>query len=52
MVAPVSQHDMKMATPMPDMGTGPISVEPYVSAAFFEGEREQIFKHDHPREKV
>ena len=44
MVAPVSQHDMKMATPMPDMGRGPLSVEPYVSAEFFEGEREQIFK--------
>jgi hypothetical protein len=28
----------------PEMGTGPVSVEPYVSQEYFELERERIFK--------
>jgi phenylpropionate dioxygenase-like ring-hydroxylating dioxygenase large terminal subunit len=29
----------------PELGTGPVSVEPYVSKEYFEEEREKIFKH-------
>ena len=28
----------------PELGTGPIAVEPYISPAFFERERETIFR--------
>lgn len=35
---------MRVPTPIPDMGTGPIPVEPYISEEFFEKEREKIFK--------
>ncbi len=35
---------MRVTTPVPDMGSGPIPVEPYISPEFFEQEREKIFK--------
>ena len=44
MNAPTSYHEMKIMTPLPDMGSGPIPIEPYISAAYFEKEREKIFK--------
>ena len=44
MVAPVSQHQINWATPLPEMGEGPISVEPYVSEEFFEQEKAHIFR--------
>ncbi|HAC33432.1 MAG TPA: hypothetical protein DCF45_02820 [Gammaproteobacteria bacterium] len=44
MVAPVSQHQINWATPLPEMGDGPISVEPYVSEEFFEQEKAHIFR--------
>ena len=28
----------------PDLGTGPVSIEPYISAEYFEKEREYIFR--------
>ena len=28
----------------PDLGTGPVSIEPYISAEYFEKEREHIFR--------
>ena len=28
----------------PDLGTGPISIEPYISREYFEQEREHIFR--------
>ncbi len=35
---------MRVTTPVPDMGSGPIPVWPYIDADFFEQEREKIFK--------
>ncbi|MGK2942938.1 MAG: aromatic ring-hydroxylating oxygenase subunit alpha [Immundisolibacter sp.] len=35
---------MKEGTDIPDMGNAPLPVEPYISAEFFEREREKIFK--------
>jgi len=34
----------KYPTDVPDMGYGPLPVAPYVSRAFFEQEREKVFK--------
>ena len=44
MNAPTTVHEMKIMTQLPDMGSGPIPVEPYVSADYFEKEREKVFK--------
>ena len=44
MSAPLSKHEMKLGTPIPEMGEGPISVEPYVSAEFFQQEKQKIFR--------
>ena len=38
------RHAMKFGTPVPDMGSGPIPAESVTSAAYFEREREQVFK--------
>ena len=38
------RHAMKFGTPVPDMGSGPIPSESVTSAAYFEREREQVFK--------
>ncbi|RLA17679.1 MAG: hypothetical protein DRQ60_01375 [Gammaproteobacteria bacterium] len=38
------QHDMKFATDVPEMGNGPIPHESITSEAYFEQEREKIFK--------
>jgi len=45
MNAPTSIHEMKIITRLPDgMGNGPIPVEPYISPAYFQKEKEKIFK--------
>jgi len=44
MKAPTSIHEMKIMNPLPDMGSGPIPVEPYISPEYFEKEKEKIFK--------
>ncbi len=44
MNAPSSMHEMKIMTQLPDMGTGPIPVEPYISPEYFKKEKEKIFK--------
>jgi phenylpropionate dioxygenase-like ring-hydroxylating dioxygenase large terminal subunit len=44
MNAPSSMHEMKIMTQLPDMGSGPIPVEPYISPAYFQKEKEKIFK--------
>ena len=36
--------EMKRGTEVPPMGTGPIPVMPYVDAAYFEREREKVFR--------
>ena len=38
------QHFPRLHDRYPDLGTGPVSVEPYVSVEHFELEREQIFR--------
>ena len=43
MTAPAPRFQTRFATPLPEMGTEPLSSEPYISAAFFERERERIF---------
>ena len=35
--------DLKWATKYPDLGTGPIPVEPCVSPEFYEAERQKVF---------
>jgi phenylpropionate dioxygenase-like ring-hydroxylating dioxygenase large terminal subunit len=44
MTAPAERYRTKYNTPVPEMGTAPLPVEPYVSAEFFEREREKIFR--------
>ena len=44
MNAPTSIHEMKIMTRLPDMGSGPIPVEPYISPEYFKREQEKIFK--------
>ena len=44
MNAPNASLDTRITTDLPAMIEGPIPVEPYVSAEFFEREREAIFK--------
>ena len=44
MNAPNASLDTRITTDLPAMIDGPIPVEPYVSAEFFEREREAIFK--------
>lgn len=44
MNAPTSTHEMRVMTQLPDMGSGPIPVEPYISPEYFEKEKEKIFK--------
>ena len=44
MNAPASIHEMKIMNQLPDMGSGPIPVEPYISPEYFEKEKEKIFK--------
>ena len=34
----------RLADPYPQLGTGPVPVEPYISPAYFEREREKIFR--------
>ena len=36
--------DKKWSEKYPDVGTGPVSTEPHISPAFFDLERERIFK--------
>jgi len=44
MNAPTSIHEMKIMNQLPDMGSGPIPVEPYISPEYFQKEKEKIFK--------
>ena len=44
MTKPDEKFHTQITTQMPDMGTGPLPVEPYISAEFFEKEREKIFR--------
>jgi phenylpropionate dioxygenase-like ring-hydroxylating dioxygenase large terminal subunit len=44
MTKPGEKFHTQITTPAPDMGTGPLPVEPYISAEFFEKEREKIFR--------
>lgn len=44
MTAPISQHQMKWATALPELTPGPLPVAPFVDPEFFEKERERIFK--------
>ena len=44
MNAPTSYHEMKIMTQIPNMGTGPIPIEPYISPEYFKKEKEKIFK--------
>jgi phenylpropionate dioxygenase-like ring-hydroxylating dioxygenase large terminal subunit len=44
MNAPTSIHEMKIMTQLPDMGSGLIPVEPYISPEYFQKEKEKIFK--------
>ena len=44
MTKPGEKFHTDITTQMPDMGTAPLPVEPYISAAFFEREREKIFR--------
>ena len=44
MTAPHEKLTIKLPTPVPDMGTGPISTEPYISPEYFDREREKIFR--------
>ena len=39
-----TRHSMAYGTPVPDMGTGPISTESVVSPEYFEREKEKVFK--------
>jgi len=44
MNAPTSSHEMKIMNHLPDMGDGPLPVEPYISPEYFEKEKEKVFK--------
>jgi phenylpropionate dioxygenase-like ring-hydroxylating dioxygenase large terminal subunit len=44
MNAPASMHETRIMTQLPDMGSGPIPVEPYISPEYFKREQEKIFK--------
>ena len=44
MNAPTSTHEMKIMTQLPEMGSGPLPIEPYISPEYFEREKEKIFK--------
>ena len=44
MTKPDEKFHTQVTTPMPDMGTGPLPIEPYISAEFFDKEREKIFR--------
>ncbi len=44
MTKPEERFHTKITTQMPDMGTAPLPIEPYISAEFFEKEREKIFR--------
>jgi phenylpropionate dioxygenase-like ring-hydroxylating dioxygenase large terminal subunit len=35
---------LRLSDPYPHLGTGPVPVEPYISQAYFEREREKIFR--------
>ena len=37
-------HHKKWHDRYPELGTGPISIEPYISREYFEKERERIFR--------
>ncbi len=45
MNAPASTHEMRVMTRIPDMGSGPIPVEPYISPEYYKKEQEKIFKY-------
>ena len=42
---PARANDKRWTTEYPELGTGPLPVESYVSPEYFEREREKIFKH-------
>jgi phenylpropionate dioxygenase-like ring-hydroxylating dioxygenase large terminal subunit len=44
MTKPDEKFHTAITTQAPDMGTVPLPVEPYISAEFFEKEREKIFR--------
>ena len=44
MNAPTSIHEMKIMNQLPDMGSGPVPIEPYISPEYFEKEKEKVFK--------
>jgi hypothetical protein len=39
MNAPTSIHEMKIMNQLPDMGSGPVPIEPYISPEYFEKEK-------------
>lgn len=44
MNAPTSIHEMKIMNKLPEMQSGPIPIEPYISPEYFEKEKEKVFK--------
>ena len=44
MTKPETSFHTQITTATPDMGTGPLPVGPYISAEFFEREREKVFR--------
>ena len=44
MTKPDASFHTQITTAAPDMGSGPLPVEPYISAKFFEREREKVFR--------
>jgi len=44
MTKPDASFHTQITTAAPDMGSGPLPVEPYISAEFFEREREKVFR--------
>lgn len=44
MTAPITDREVKWATPLPTLDPGPLSIEPYVSPEFYKKEKRQIFK--------
>lgn len=44
MTAPEDRLVIKVPTDIPDMGTAPLPIEPYISAEFFEKERDKVFR--------
>jgi phenylpropionate dioxygenase-like ring-hydroxylating dioxygenase large terminal subunit len=44
MNAPASYHETRIMTQLPDMGTGLVPLEAYISPEYFQQEKEKIFK--------